>query len=117
MFLEAVVLVFRIATTGGRPEGDPRSGPHCWCLVGSWRLAELDSSLPALVFGAPVSWCPVELWLLAPWPEVRDPCSGFILTPPSSHAWQVFPLRWRGHFSRVRVSESWDPIVFAVLFY
>lgn len=77
MFLEAVVLVFHIATTGGRPEGDPRSGPHCWCLVGSWWLAELDSSLPALVFGAPGSWCPVELWLLAPRPEVRGPVFWF----------------------------------------
>lgn len=36
--------------------------------MGSWQLAGLDSSLPALMFGAPG---PVELWLLAPWPEVR----------------------------------------------
>lgn len=93
MCLEAVVLIFHIATTGHRPGrrselwsslllpagllAVSRAGelPSCFDVWGTWALV----SCGAVVTGT------LKLGVL---------CSGFILTPLSYQAWQVFPLHW-----------------------
>lgn len=94
---EAVVPDFYIVTIGSLQEGGLSSGPSCCCLMGLLVLARSWRVLPALMFGAPGTWCHVELWFLAPWPVVRGPVFWFHSGTPEQPglAFVSPPLAWK----------------------